>query len=185
MSDRYYPIEFTVPASTPPGNPSSLVVPLEDEVLVDVEIIIPAGHVALTGFRVLASRQQVIPWGNDSWIKGNDYVRVFEYNTGIGVNTVSVQGYNVDVIPHTFYARFHVRDTADANNGAPSTVIGGLGGTVGTGTGGTGVPVGAPIGGPPPPITPPPPVGVPTPPPIGGGGTPADNPLQQAFFFLN
>lgn len=185
MGDRYFPVELTVPASTPPGNPTVLAVPLDDAVLVDVEIIIPAGHVALTGIRVLASHQQVIPWGNLSWIKGNDYVRVFDYNELIGASSMSVQAYNVDVMPHTFYARFHIRDFADPNTGAPSTLIGGLGQTVGTGTGGTGVPVGAPTISPPPPLIPPPPIGVPVPPPLGGapGGSGAS--VQQKFLLMN
>lgn len=185
MGDRYYPVDLTVPASTTPGNPSSVPVALEDAMLVDIEVVVPAGHVALTGVRVLSSNQQVLPWGNSSWIKANDYVRVFDYNEQVGANALSVQGYNVDSTPHTFYLRFHIRDVSDANEGSPSTLIGGLGGTVGTGTGGTGVPVGAPTGGPPPPLQPPPPIGVPTPPPLGGGGTPADNPVQQVFFLLN
>lgn len=185
MGDRYYPVELTVPASTTPGNPTTQAVALEDETLVDIEVIVPAGHVALTGVRVLASHQQVLPWGNDSWIKADNYTRVFDYNEFVGATSMSVQGYNVDSTPHTFYLRFHIRDTIDANQGSPSTLIGGLGGTLGTGTGGTGTPVGAPTGGPPPPLQPPPPVGVPTPPPLGGGTAPADNPLQQAFFVLN
>lgn len=184
MGDRYYPAELTVPASTPPGSAISLAVPLEDETLVDIEVIVPAGHVALTGIRVLASNQQILPWGNSSWIKANDYVRVFEYNERIGASAMSIQGYNVDSVPHTFYVRFHIRDVQDANQGSPSTLIGGLGTTVGTGTGGTGTPVGAPTGGPPPPIAPPPPIGVPTPPPLGGGTTPGPNVLQQTFFLL-
>ena len=185
MGDRYYPVELTVPASTTPGNPSSVPVELEDETLVDIEVVVPAGHVALTGVRVLASRQQILPWGNSSWIKADNYTRVFDYNERIGSAAISVQGYNVDSTPHTFYLRFHIRDTLDANQGAPSTLIGGLGGTIGTGTGGTGNPVGAPTGGPPPPIAPPPPIGVPTPPPIGGGSGGGTTTPQQTFWFMN
>lgn len=184
MGDRYYPADLTVPPSTPPGSPVSLAVPLEDETLVDIEVVVPAGHVALTGVRVLASNQQILPWGNLSWIKANDYVRVFEYNERIGAAAISIQGYNVDSTAHTFYLRFHIRDVQDANQGAPSTLIGGLGTTIGTGTGGTGTPVGAPTAGPPPPIAPPPPIGVPTPPPLGGGTTPGPNVLQQTFLLL-
>jgi len=185
MGDRYYPVELTVPASTTPGNPSKIPVELEDEMLVDIEVVVPAGHVALTGVRVLASNKQILPWGNSSWIKANDYVRVFDYNERIGAAAMSVQGYNVDSTPHTFYLRFHIRDIIDANQGAPSTLIGGLGTTVGTGTGGTGNPVGEPTAGPPPPIAPPPPIGVPTPPPIGGGTDGGTGTLQQRFWFLN
>jgi hypothetical protein len=184
MGDRYYPVELTVPPSTTPGNPAALAVPLEDNTLVDVEIIVPAGHVALTGVRVLSSNQQVIPWGNLSWIKADNYVRVFEYNAEIGAKSMSVNGFNVDVIPHTFYLRFHIRDRVDANSGTPSGLIGGVGTTVSTGTGAGGTPVGPPVAGPPPPIAPPPPVGVPAPPGLGGGTAPAGNVLQQTYFLL-
>lgn len=184
MTHRYYPVELTVPASTPLGNPTILAVPLEDNVLVDIEVIIPAGHVALTGVRVLSSNQQILPWGNLSWLKGNDYTRVFDYDAEVNSKAISVQGYNVDSVAHTFYLRFHIRDRVNPDSGTPSSVIGGIGTTVGTGTGGAGNPVGAPTAGPPPPITPPPPIGVPAPPPIGGGGAPAENVLQQTYLLL-
>lgn len=127
MADRYYPVELTVPASTPPGNPAKQAVSLEDNDLIDIEVIVPAGHVALTGFRVLSSNQQVLPWGNSSWIKSDNYTRVFDYNDEIGADAISVQGYNVDVIDHTFYARFHIRDRTDTNSGTPSAIIGEIG----------------------------------------------------------
>lgn len=183
--DRYYPVELTVPASTPPGNPTKQTVPLEDATLVDVEIIVPAGHVALTGIRVLASNQQVIPWGNLSWIKSDNYVRVFDFNAEIGASAISVQGFNNDVIAHTFYARFHMRDRTDPNAGTPSSIIGGLGNIVGTSTGATGIPVGTLPASPPPPLTLPPPIGVPSLPPINLPGTPTPGTTQQAFWFLN
>lgn len=182
--DRYYPVELTVPPSTTPGNPTVLAVPLENNTLVDIEVIVPAGHVALTGVRVLSSNQQILPWGNSSWIKANDYVRVFEYNAEIGSKAMSVNGYNIDVIPHTFYLRFHIRDRVDPNAGTPSSLIGGLGGTVGTGTGAGGTPVGAPTGGPPPPLTPPPPIGTPPPPPGLGGPASSGVSTQQVYLLL-
>lgn len=184
MGSRYYPVEITVPASTPPGNPTKVAVPLEDAILADVEVIIPAGHVALTGVRVLASNQQVIPWGNLSWIKGNDYVRVFEYDFEIGAASMSVNAYNVDVIAHTFYLRFHVRDLVDANAGTPSSVVGGIGGVVTGGTGGTGVPVTPPITAPPPIITPPPPIIVPPLGPPGTTTTVTTSGKQQQYFTM-
>jgi hypothetical protein len=184
MADRYYPVELTVPASTTPGNPTVLAVPLEDSTLVDIEVIVPAGHIALTGVRVLSSNQQILPWGNSSWIKANDYVRVFEYNDEIGAKAMSVNGYNVDVIPHTFYLKFHIRDRIDANAGTPSSLIGGIGGTVSTGTGAGGIPVGPPVAGPPPPLIPPPPIGVPAPPGLPGSPGTSGNLLQQTYLLL-
>lgn len=185
MADRYYPVELTVPAGTTPGNPTKQAVALENIILADVEIVVPAGHVALTGVRVLASAQQVIPWGNLSWIKADNYVRVFEYNSEIGANSISVQGFNLDINPHTFYLRFHVRDTANADQGAPSTVVGNTGTILGGGTGGTGVPTAPPVTGPPPIVIPPPPnVTPPTLPGIGGTTTTPTGGQQKYLLLL-
>lgn len=175
--DRYYPLEITVPEGTTPGNPLRTSVTLENNYLRDVEIVVPPGHVALTGLRVNMSGQQVIPWGNNSWIKADNYVRVFDVNTEIGIKTVSVDAYNTDFVAHTFYVRFHLVDLTTLESGTLSEVIGGtgLGGPGGIGPGGGGTDTG---------ILPPPVVPVPPPPPPptspGGGGGDQNGPPPSA-----
>lgn len=181
--DRYYPLEVNVAANTTLANPLTLAVPLEDNTLVDVELIIPTGHQALTGVRVLMSQQQVLPWGNNSWIKGDNYFRVFDMNENVGVRTVSVQAYNTDVYNHTFYLKFHIRTYVVVSSGTPSGNTDTLTGTLGTGGGGINIPVippEAPV--PPPPDIPP----IPPPPSIPGapGSTSAATTHQSQQFMI-
>lgn len=169
--DRYYPVALIVPPGTSISVPVSQSVVLENNLLVDVEIEIPSGHAGFTGVRVLSSKQQILPWGNSSWIIADDYVRVFSWNEEIGANAISVQGYNTDKISHTFYLRFHMVNLPVI---APATGVGGITGTttpVGI-TGGGGEP---PIIAPPivPPITIPPLPTAPVISPISGPTGPA------------
>jgi hypothetical protein len=108
--DRYYQTTFTVPPATLASNPATVAVQTEDALLVDIEVIIPDGHMGLTGIRVRQSGQQILPWANLSWITGNRYERVFQVNTEIGSKSLSLQGFNTDFRNHTFYVRFHLRD---------------------------------------------------------------------------
>lgn len=184
--DRYYPVALDVPAGTSIAAAVSQAVPLENNLLVDVEVQIPSGHAGFTGVRILSSHQQIIPWGNSNWIVADDYVRVFDWNEEIGASAISVQGYNTDKIDHTFYLRFHIVNLPAI---APATGVGGV--SVGT------TPVGiSGGGGVPPVITPPtiPPVTIPTLPippvisPISGVGqapTSVYNQRQEKYFLLN
>ena len=183
--DRYYPVALTVPAGTAIAAPVSVAVALENNLLVDVEIQIPSGHSGFTGVRVLSSNQQILPWGNSSWIVADDYVRVFDWNEEIGSKAISVQGYNTDTMSHTFYLRFHIINLPVI---APSSGIG----TPGSG----GSPVGVTGGGGNPPTLPPPtlpPIDMPPLPlppvlsPISGpgGGTPPPQPNRREQFILN
>ena len=184
--DRYYPVSLTVPAGTAIATPVSQAVPLENNYLVDIEIEIPSGHSGFTGLRVLSSSQQVLPWGNSSWIVADGYNRVFPWNEEVGSKAISVQGYNTDTIAHTFYLRFHIVNlpvitptTGSTGESAGSTPIGLSGG------GDTGTPITIPTL---PPITIP---TLPVPPvisPISGVPQPAASPYnarQERMFLLN
>ena len=175
--DRYYPVNLTVPAGTAIATPVTQAVPLENNQLVDVELVVPNGHAGFTGIRVLSSHQQILPWGNDGWITADDYTRVFEWNEEIGASAISVQGYNTDKIAHTFYLRFHIINLPAI---APATGI--PGGSIGetpiglSGGGDTGSPITIPTL---PPITIP---TLPTPPvisPISGAPQPASAPYNS------
>lgn len=121
--DRYYPVSLTVPPGTAIAAPVNQAVVLENNLLVDVELEVPSGHAGFTGIRVSSSKQQILPWGNSQWIIANDYVRVFAWNEEIGANAISVQGYNTDVVAHTFYLRFHIVNLPVI---APATGTGGI-----------------------------------------------------------
>jgi hypothetical protein len=108
--DRYYPVDMSIPAGTLQSAPLSLDVVTADALLVDVEIIIPRGHKGLTGIRVLQSSQQILPWGNLFWLVADGYTRVFDVDSEVGANSLSLQAYNEDFFDHLFQVRFHIRD---------------------------------------------------------------------------
>lgn len=118
--DRYYQMTPVIPGFTPSTAPVEFSLVTENALLVDIEIVIPTGHVGITGVRVLQSHQQILPWGNLSWVQGDGYSRVFEVNAEIGSKSLSVQGYNDDFFQHVFHLRFHLRDLTDARAVAPS-----------------------------------------------------------------
>lgn len=182
--DRYYPLDITVPNGTSISSPLTTLTTLENAILVDVEILIPPGHNALTGIRVRQSRQQIIPWGNDSWISADNYVRVFDVNAEIGSKSISVQTYNGDTFDHTFYMRFHIRELGTKGDGAISTAGTGL---IGLGGGLGDVPTlpGLPL--PPLPLPPILPPGMVIPSPVGDSpgsqGSATSRRQQQALLF--
>jgi hypothetical protein len=118
--DRYYPVTVAVAPGTTATAPSTTTVLLENAYLADVELLVPPGHGGLTGVRIRMSRQQVIPWGSNSWIIADNYIRVFDVREEIGINTVSVQAYNTDVFEHSFYMLFHIQDRRDNQEGGSS-----------------------------------------------------------------
>jgi hypothetical protein len=125
-------VDVTPPIGFGQFIPLNLDVVTEDALLVDVEILIPRGHKGFTGIRILQSGQQIIPWANLSWLEADSYNRVFEVNSEIGANSLSVLAYNRDRFEHTFQVRFHLRDlfgstsTEGATLSATSTAIMGL-----------------------------------------------------------
>jgi hypothetical protein len=129
--DRYYPVDVTPPLGFNQFNPIEVDVVTENAFLVDVEILIPRGHKGLTGIRIMQSGQQIIPWSNLYWLEADGYNRVFEVNSEIGANSLSIRAYNMDVFDHTFQVRFHIRDLftgtgaeESALSSAASTIIG-------------------------------------------------------------
>lgn len=107
--DRHYVSAISIPAGTQQLGPQSTSIPLENGYLVEVEVTIPPGHNGLTGVRIEQSRQQILPWGNNSFISGDNYNRVYPINTEIGVNAIRARTYNLDIFVHTIYLRLHVR----------------------------------------------------------------------------
>jgi hypothetical protein len=131
--DRYYPASITVATGTAITNPHITILPLENAQLVDIEMRIPPGHGGLTGVRIEMSRQQVLPWGNNTWLVGDNYERTFDVNAEIGVNTIRVLTYNTDVFAHTFYLMFHIRNLPGTSDNTPSQIGGSLAGVIADG----------------------------------------------------
>jgi hypothetical protein len=126
--DRYYPLTAVVASATPSTTPTTFFIQLETAELVDVKIQVPAGHVGLTGIRILQSSQQIVPWGNSSWYIADDDREVFEVNEQVNANSITVQAYNTDIYEHAFYMLFHVADLVGAAAASPGQVLASIGG---------------------------------------------------------
>lgn len=117
--DRIYPVTFVVSLGVQPVFPVTQTVPLEDALLVSIELLVPPGPSGFTGLRVRSSRQQIIPWGSSDWIIADNYHYTFPVNEEIGSRSISVQGYNQDVYDHTFYLRFLIRTITKGQSASP------------------------------------------------------------------
>jgi hypothetical protein len=124
--DRIYQVDILTPSGTAVTAPLTTQVPLENAILVDVEVFIPPGHAGLTGIHIRQSAQQVIPFGSLAWIIADNYNRIFPVNTEIGSRSISVRTYNTDVFDHTFYVRFHIQDLNTTGSQTPSISAGDL-----------------------------------------------------------
>ena len=108
--DRVYPFTISTPAGTPRANPVITALPLEDAQVSEVRIIIPSGHVGVTGIRLKQSKQQVVPWGNDQYIVGNDREVKWPFAAPIGATGFSCESYNTGQFPHNHYLEIVVTD---------------------------------------------------------------------------
>jgi hypothetical protein len=102
---RLYYLEFTIPAGTPQSAPVSQSWPLEDNNLVSISTRIPPGPSGLMGFRIMWAEQQIVPWGNNSWLICDDEELNWPSNTAVTLTGLVVQGYNTGTYPHTVYLR--------------------------------------------------------------------------------
>jgi hypothetical protein len=107
--DRLYYLTVETPANTPLASPLSTPWPLEDNEFVYVDIMVPPGPSGLMGFRIMWASQQVVPWGNDSWlITDNEKIHV-DCNFAMTITGLVIESYNTDIFPHTIYLRGLVR----------------------------------------------------------------------------
>lgn len=103
MHYQYWPLAVTVPAGTPASAPVSQAFPTTDGDLEQIEIQVPAGHRGQTGIRVLWHGQQIYPWANLSWLTDDNRLRTARWKDAIDGRGITVQAYNTDRVPHTFY----------------------------------------------------------------------------------
>lgn len=108
--NRTYLYTVTTPAGTPIGAPVSTPMPLEDAGLESLRIIIPAGHVGVTGIRLLRSNQQIFPWANLEYLVGNDRVVDVPFSDEITASGLVAVTYNTGTFVHNHYVEVVVKD---------------------------------------------------------------------------
>ena len=103
-----YTFVITVPAKTSLDAPLTQRITVKGEILTQVSLLIPPGHMALAGLQIYYGDKQLIPANEGSWLMGDgesiswpEYIELPEPET-----TLIVKAYNDDeVYSHTFYLR--------------------------------------------------------------------------------
>ena len=108
--DRLYTLTATIPANTTAASPYNLAFPLEDNYLKYIRFIVPPGPSGLMGFRILWANQQIVPWGNLSWIVTDNEQFTIDVDSYMTYTGVVFQGYNTDIWQHTVYLRALIRN---------------------------------------------------------------------------
>jgi len=101
-----YNLEVTVPLNVTDISRVSVPIEIEGEVLHRVYILIPFGHMELTGIRIRYGDKQIVPWNEGSWIKGGGRELNLTPNWILPESpcTIWIDAYNLDVCyDHTFY----------------------------------------------------------------------------------
>lgn len=121
---RYIPLVVSVPAGTAENAPQSTDVDLGQVNLDAVHLIIPTGHVGLTGIAIEVASKRVLPWSDSAtdWVKGNGLRETFDVGLEVGRGVV-VKAFNTDVYDHGFHLRFEVTDIIDERPAAPLRAV--------------------------------------------------------------
>jgi hypothetical protein len=124
IADRYFAQRLTVPFGTPSSAPLLVPFPVDDLILVAVDLRIPDGAVGLTGFAIEYAGRRIVPWGDDTaWIQGNNDELSFSVNFEVGTEVVFVL-YNEGAYDHAFYTRMQFRYLPAVDpNAAPALAL--------------------------------------------------------------
>lgn len=114
MATRIYATSITVQPGTAIAAPISQPWATEDNIVDNIEVLIPPGNNGFAGVRVMKGDVQLVPWGQGTWIVGNDTDHYWPIGEYLPTRDVTIQAYNTGSYPHTYYLRMQVTD-------APST----------------------------------------------------------------
>ena len=109
---RHYATSVTSPAGTLAAAPTVASLALEAATLESVQVIIPPGHSALTGVRVVRQDVTILPWSPGTWLSGDSENEVWEIGSYFDAGDLHMEAYNTDIFDHTFYLRFNLADDA-------------------------------------------------------------------------
>ncbi len=76
-----------------------------------VSVLIPAGHAALAHLALFHGETQIIPWGADQWLEGNDETILWEPDYELPSEPARLEARawsEDDTYAHTFYIRIWV-----------------------------------------------------------------------------
>lgn len=110
LHTRYIDATVTTPAGTAIAAPQSTTILLGQLILLEAHLVIPPGHVGLTGWQLAFANQQVIPYGPaGAFVLGDDDKLDFTFERAVG-NGLVVRTYNLGQYPHAHLCRMKVTD---------------------------------------------------------------------------
>ena len=125
LTRRIFPYTIPVDPGTSPDAPETFQMTVPDTKLTSLELVVPTGHVGLTGIAFFYAGQQLLPWpGTANWIIAEG--ERFDWQLGIEVDgSVDVAAYNQGLYLHQFYVRMTLDDLilpGQQSPGAPNVV---------------------------------------------------------------
>lgn len=123
MAQRVIPITCQISANTPVSTPMSFPLQFPSADVERIEVRIPPGPSGLVGFSINHGGGNFIPQGNGNWIIADDESLAWPTDGAPNNGNWSVVAYNTDVVVHTIYVRFLVRDLVFVNTPGSSGLV--------------------------------------------------------------
>lgn len=99
------------PPNTPAATPQSTTWTLERGAVERMDVVIPSGHVGLTGVAFSWGGRQIIPYEGGEWITGNDDEVTVELDFDLSARALTVLTYNTDdTFGHSHHLRAYIVD---------------------------------------------------------------------------
>jgi hypothetical protein len=117
LHHQYWPLNPTIPAKRPASNPLVTAWPVVAGHLHRVKVMIPAGHNGNTGFRITYQGQQIIPWGNNSWLTWDGDVLDLDWDQEVMASGLAFAAWNTDRSAHQFFAYADITPDLDYDSG--------------------------------------------------------------------
>jgi hypothetical protein len=97
-----------IPAGTAKTTPASTDISIPQYVVSRIIVTIPPGPNGLMGFRLANASVQVIPYGSNDWIIGNNRIVEWDLEEQITSGSWQVIGYNTGTYDHSIQLEFNV-----------------------------------------------------------------------------
>lgn len=110
----HVPINVFTTAGTLRSAPLTSTFQLPHGTIEAVDLVIPPGHLGVTGIAILMSQAIVLPWSlGAAWIVGNDLRETFPLDVDV-TDVLQLRTYNEGHYDHTHYLRFRIRQLAQS-----------------------------------------------------------------------
>lgn len=110
MAQRVIPLTCQIQPNTLASAPQHFPLQFASADVERVDVRVPPGPSGLVGFSINQGGANYIPQGNGNWIIADDEPLSWPTDGAPNNGSWEVVAYNTDVVQHTIYVRFLVRD---------------------------------------------------------------------------